>query len=176
MSTTTPLRIGLAVLALWQAGPALWAVVSPAGFFSTFPTPGHSWVRLLPPYNEHLTRDFGLALTQFVPAAAVCVRWPEPVFVRAVLIGSLLFSVPHLIYHEMHVVRVDDLAWQRLSLWFPVVLACWLLYLTTSLRRAGAALAADRVRPDGPRAAARTRHRRAAARRGSRPPGSRRPA
>jgi hypothetical protein len=135
MGTTTRLRLGLALLLLWQTGPALWAAVSPAGFFTTFPTPAHAWVRLFPPYNEHLVRDFGLALLQFAPVAAVCVRWPEPVFVRAVLIGSLLFSVPHLIYHELHVVRVDDLVWQRLSLWFPIVLAAWLLSRTRSSRR-----------------------------------------
>ncbi|MFJ6677169.1 hypothetical protein ACIQMJ_39220 [Actinosynnema sp. NPDC091369] len=135
MSTTTRLRLGLALLVLWQTGPALWAAVSPAGFFSTFPTPSHAWVRLLPPYNEHLVRDFGLALLQFTPVAAVCVGRPEPVFVRAVLIGSLLFSVPHLIYHELHVVRVDDLVWQRLSLGFPVALAAYLLYLTKPPRR-----------------------------------------
>ncbi|ONI91681.1 hypothetical protein ALI22I_07315 [Saccharothrix sp. ALI-22-I] len=134
MSTTTRLRTGIVLLALWQAGPALWAVVSPDGFFGAFPTPDHAWVRLFPPYNEHLVRDFGLALAQFVPVAAVCVKWPEPVFVRAVLIGSLLFSVPHMVYHEMHVVRADDLVWQRLSLWFPIVLAGWLLYLTRSSR------------------------------------------
>ncbi|MEV8435870.1 hypothetical protein AB0425_00720 [Actinosynnema sp. NPDC051121] len=130
MTRTTRLRAGIALLTLWQAGPALWAVVSPAGFFSTFPTPDHAWVRLFPPYNEHLVRDFGLALAQFVPVAVVCVKRPEPVLARAVLIGSLLFSVPHLVYHELHVMRVDDLLWQRLSLWFPIVLAAWLLVLT----------------------------------------------
>lgn len=144
MSRTTLLRAGLALLTLWQAGPALWAVVAPAGFYSTFPTPDHAWVRLFPPYNEHLVRDFGLALAQLVPVAVVCVKRPEPVFVRAVLIGSLLFAVPHLIYHELHVVRVDDLLWQRLSLWFPVVLAGWLLVLTRRSRERGDAHLGDR--------------------------------
>ncbi|MCE6997273.1 hypothetical protein LZG04_21060 [Saccharothrix sp. S26] len=137
MSGTTRLRVGIALLGLWQGGPAVWAALWPAGFFSTFPTADHAWVRLVPPYNEHLVRDFGLALAQFLPVAVVCVKWPEPVFARAVLVGSLLFSVPHLIYHELHVVRVDDVVWQRLSLWFPIVPAAWLPYLTRSAREPG---------------------------------------
>lgn len=130
VSTTTLLRTGIALLALLQAGPALWAVVSPEGFFSSYPTPDHAWVSMFPPYNEHLVRDLGLASVQIVPVAAVCVRWPEPRLVRAVLIATLVFNAPHLLFHETHVVRTDDLIWQRLVLWFPVLLAVWLLPLT----------------------------------------------
>src|SRR5215471_14889090 len=30
----------------------------PDSFYDSFPTPGHAWVALLPPHNEHLLRDF----------------------------------------------------------------------------------------------------------------------
>ncbi|CAL9428172.1 hypothetical protein SUDANB95_01981 [Actinosynnema sp. ALI-1.44] len=130
MRTTTLLRTGVIVLALWQAGPALWAVVSPEGFYSAFPTPDHAWVSSHPPYNEHLVRDLGLAALQLVPVAAVCVKWPEPVFVRAVLVASLVFSLPHMVYHETHAAHTDDLLWQRVALWLPILLAVSLLPLT----------------------------------------------
>ncbi|GAA0248128.1 hypothetical protein GCM10010492_54880 [Saccharothrix mutabilis subsp. mutabilis] len=130
MRTATLLRTGIIVLALWQAGPALWAVVSPEGFYWAFPTPDHAWVSAHPPYNEHLVRDLGLAALQLVPVAAVCVKWPQPVFVRAVLIASLVFSLPHMVYHETHVAHTHDLLWQRAALWFPILLAISLLPLT----------------------------------------------
>ncbi|MBW4718092.1 hypothetical protein [Saccharothrix obliqua] len=127
---TAWLRAGFVLLVAWQAGAGLWAAVFPEGFFGSFPVPSHAWVSMFPPYNEHLVRDFGLALLQCVPVTVVCIRYPERRFVRAVLIGLLLFSVSHALFHEAHVVRTDDLLLQRVFLLFPVVLAVVLLYLS----------------------------------------------
>jgi hypothetical protein len=56
----TWLRAGLLVLAAPQLVVGAWALADPAGFFDGFPAAGHAWVRLLPPYNEHLTRPEAL--------------------------------------------------------------------------------------------------------------------
>lgn len=129
------LRAGCALLILVQVGAGSWAALFPDAFFSGYPAPGVGWVALFPPYNEHLVRDYGLALLQLAPLALVCLKLPEPAFVAALLIGVLVFHVPHGVYHELHVVRTDDLAWQRLTLWAPVVLAAGLLYPTWRLAR-----------------------------------------
>ena len=57
-----------------QGVVGVWALLAPASFYRSFPISGHPWVSLLPPYNEHLTRDVGelsLALTVVLTAAAV---------------------------------------------------------------------------------------------------------
>ncbi|WP_447007178.1 hypothetical protein ACRAKI_12210 [Saccharothrix isguenensis] len=127
------LRAGCVLLIAWQVVVGLWAVLSPEGFFFGYPTREIGWVAMFPPYNEHLTRDYGLALLQLAPLTLVCLKLPEPVFVGALLTGSLLFHVPHLVFHELHVVRTDDLALQRLFLWMPIVLAAVLLYVARKL-------------------------------------------
>ena len=75
--TTSVVRAGLGILALLQGIVGVWASLAPTSFYRTFPLPGHPWVSLLPPYNEHLTRDVGelsLALTVVLAAAAVTGR------------------------------------------------------------------------------------------------------
>jgi len=53
------IRVCLAFLALTTLITGAWALFAPLSFFTTFPAPGHPWVALLPPYNEHLVRDVG---------------------------------------------------------------------------------------------------------------------
>ncbi|ROP42479.1 hypothetical protein [Saccharothrix texasensis] len=130
MDTRVVLRVGCALLVLVQVAVGLWAALAPEGFFSGYPTPEVGWVALYPPYNEHLVRDYGMALLQLAPLALVCLKRPEPVFVAALLAGVLLFHLPHAVFHELHVVRTDDLVWQRLALWSPVVIAAALLWPT----------------------------------------------
>ena len=38
---------------------ALWILLAPRGFYDTFPTGPAEWVSPLPPFNEHLLRDYG---------------------------------------------------------------------------------------------------------------------
>ncbi|WP_158852472.1 hypothetical protein [Saccharothrix deserti] len=143
MGTKAVLRTGCALLILWQVAIGLWAVLFPEGFYLGYPTREVGWVAMFPPYNEHLVRDYGLALLQLAPLALVCLKRPEPVFVTAMLIGSLLFNAPHAVYHELHIVRTDDLALQRLSLCTPIVLAVGLLYLTHKLKASLRSAAAE---------------------------------
>src|SRR5919198_1414800 len=55
------IRVGLVLLALPSAVIAAWSLISPRGFYDNFPGAGRHWVSALPPYNEHLLRDFGAA-------------------------------------------------------------------------------------------------------------------
>jgi hypothetical protein len=71
-------------------------------FYRTFPLPGHGWVSLLPPYNEHLTRDVGelsLALTVVLVAAAITGHWLLGV---VAIIATAVYAVPHAVYHFLH--------------------------------------------------------------------------
>jgi len=40
---------------------AAWILLAPKGFYDNFPGGSSHWVSALPPYNEHLERDFGAA-------------------------------------------------------------------------------------------------------------------
>jgi hypothetical protein len=68
------LRAGLVFLVVTQVLVGGWQLVAPHSFYADGPVPGHHWVDLLPPYNEHLMRDVGalnLALGVVLAVAAV---------------------------------------------------------------------------------------------------------
>jgi uncharacterized membrane protein YphA (DoxX/SURF4 family) len=99
---STLLRVGLAVLAANQAIVGLWALAAPRAFYEGFPAPGHPWVALLPPYNEHLVRDVGalnLALATVLVGAAVTL---DLTTVRVALLALAVFAVPHTVFHAGH--------------------------------------------------------------------------
>src|SRR3954469_23480683 len=89
------MRFGLWYLAVTSAYVAIWILIAPKGFYNTFPTgPGH-WVNRLPPYNEHLERDFGAAgLGLSVLAGLAAVWWQERRLVLATGIAFLASSLP----------------------------------------------------------------------------------
>jgi hypothetical protein len=98
----TALRVGLVILAAMQLLVGAWALLAPRAFYDGFPLPGHAWVALLPPYNEHLVRDVGalnLALTVVLGAAA----WTlDRTMVRVALVALMIFAVPHAVFHAGH--------------------------------------------------------------------------
>ncbi|HEU4396979.1 MAG TPA: hypothetical protein VFU54_03955 [Actinomycetota bacterium] len=79
-----------------------WALGAPRSFYDRFPGAGHTWVALLPPYNEHLVRDVGslsLSLAVLTAATALMLEW------RLVIVASLatlVWSTPHLAFHLGH--------------------------------------------------------------------------
>jgi heme/copper-type cytochrome/quinol oxidase subunit 4 len=101
-TTSVAARVGLGILAVFQAIIGVWALFAPTSFYSSFPLPGHPWVSLLPPYNEHLVGDVGelsLALTVVLAAAAVIgQRLLSAVAVAAIAV----YAVPHAIFHFLH--------------------------------------------------------------------------
>ena len=93
------IRAGLVLLAIPSVVIAGWSLSSPRGFYDNFPGVGRHWVSALPPYNEHLLRDFGatnltIALV-LLGAALFCERRLVQVAVVAFFLGAL----PHFIYH-----------------------------------------------------------------------------
>ncbi len=100
------LRVNVIVVGLANVGVGLWALISPHGWYRTFPGLGHHWISALGPYDEHLARDAGSGLL----AVGVLLVWaavaPNAGLLRPALVASLLFSVPHLAYH---VASADDL-------------------------------------------------------------------
>ena len=93
------IRTGLILLAIPAAIIAVWGLLSPHGFYRDFPGLGRHWVSALPPYNEHLMRDFAAAnLTialVLLGAAVFCERRLVQVATVAYLIGT----IPHFVYH-----------------------------------------------------------------------------
>jgi hypothetical protein len=132
-------RFGLWYLAITSAYVAVWILIAPKGFYDTFPTgPGH-WVNALPPYNEHLERDFGAAsLGLAVLAALAAVWWRERRLVQATAIAFLASSVPHLAYHlttTAHYSTSDNVQ-SLVGLALPVVISVGVLAASRAPRAA----------------------------------------
>jgi hypothetical protein len=132
-------RFGLWYLAITSAYVAVWILIAPKGFYDTFPTgPGH-WVNALPPYNEHLERDFGAAsLGLAVLAALAAVWWRERRLVQATAIAFLASSVPHLAYHlttTAHYSTSDNVQ-SLVGLGLPVVISVGVLAASRAPRAA----------------------------------------
>jgi hypothetical protein len=96
------LRAGLALLAASAVLTGVWAAVVPTAFYSSFPGGGHTWVALLPPYNEHLVRDVGdlyLGFSVLLVWAAISLR---PHLVCAALVSWEASALPHALFHLAH--------------------------------------------------------------------------
>ncbi len=95
-------QVLVGVLGLSAVLVGAWAAAAPPSFFSSFPLPGHHWVAPFGPYNEHLTRDVGsLYLSLFVMSVWAAIRPRNETFTM-VGVAWLVFSIPHLIFHGMH--------------------------------------------------------------------------
>jgi len=90
------------VLAVSAAYVGVWAAAFPLSFYQSFPLSGRSWVSVLGPYNEHLTRDVGgLYLALFVVTAWSVVR-PSPEIFRVAGWSWLVFNLEHFAFHLLH--------------------------------------------------------------------------
>jgi hypothetical protein len=121
-------RVCLVALAATQAIVGVWALLAPSGFYRGFPSAGHAWVALLPPFNEHLVRDVGalsLALTMILVGAAI---WPQ----RLAVIALAVYAVPHTIFHALHLEGFSpvDAAAQTAGFGVQLVLIIVLLILS----------------------------------------------
>ncbi|MFL6124671.1 hypothetical protein [Actinophytocola sp.] len=134
MTGRTWLRAGLLAVALVQGVPAVWAACWPRSFYTGFPTADRAWLTLFPPFNEHLVRDFGLMTLQLAALAVYSAVSLEFRLVRATLLAALLFYVPHLVYHQLHLVPGSDTGMQLVSQVVPVVLLVVLLAVNRRTR------------------------------------------
>jgi nucleoside-diphosphate-sugar epimerase len=125
----------LAFLGISALGLGLYATFTPRAFYDDFPN-GRGWVAADGPYNEHLVRDFGglnLALALVVLAAAVL---GGKALVRIAAGASILFGLPHLVYHLRHLQHYEgfDLAANVVTLSGSVVLGVVVLVLSLRTR------------------------------------------
>ena len=131
--TNPVLRAGVWFLTVVEILVGLVATLAPQAFYDHVP-----WVNLMPPFSEHLMRDYGamnLALALiFVVAATTMQRR----LVRLALVAYLLFAIPHLIFHVMHLENFTMAAAvaQTTLLTLAVLLPIALLILTTHRRNA----------------------------------------
>lgn len=96
------LRVGLAFLALTQWAIGAWQLLLPRSFYDNGPTPGSAWVALVPPYSEHLMRDVGALNLGLAVVLTVAAATLNPLMTRTALVAYLVFSIPHLIFHALH--------------------------------------------------------------------------
>lgn len=95
----TPVRALLVYEAVTIGVVSLWILIAPRGFYDDFPVGASAWVSALPPFNEHLIRDFGSAGLGLAVLAGLAALWMDRRLVWAAAIAVLAGSLPHTIYH-----------------------------------------------------------------------------
>jgi hypothetical protein len=93
------IRTGLVLLAIPSIVIAAWSLISPRGFYDNFPGAGRHWVSALPPYNEHLLRDFGATNLTIALVLLGAALYCERRLVQVAVVAFFLGTVPHFIYH-----------------------------------------------------------------------------
>ncbi len=94
--------VSLVVAAAGTAIVGIWAVITPLGFYRSFPGAGHHWVDVDGPYNRHLVSDVGLLSLALTLTLLVALWKREKVPVRTASVAALVFAAPHLAYHASH--------------------------------------------------------------------------
>jgi hypothetical protein len=127
------IRGGLIYLAVALGLVAIYILIAPKSFYENFPTGPSAWVSALPPYNEHLERDFGAAGLGLAALAALAAWWMDRRLVQAAAIVLFLGSLPHAIYHSTttEAYSTGDNIASLGGLWLQVLLPLALLWLAT---------------------------------------------
>jgi hypothetical protein len=136
------IRFALGYLAVTIGFVSIWILLAPKGFYDTFPGGGTHWVSALPPYNEHLERDFGATGLGLAVLAALAAYWMERRVVQVAAISLLVADLPHFIYHLTttgHYSTGDNIA-SLTGLALDVLVPVAILYLVSD--------AAQRPAPD----------------------------
>ncbi|HSD24029.1 MAG TPA: hypothetical protein VLB79_06840 [Solirubrobacterales bacterium] len=145
------IRIALLYLAITAGVLAIWILVAPRSFYDNFPAGSVHWVDALPPYNEHLERDFGAASLGLALLAGLAAYWMDRRVIQAAAATWIAAGLPHLIYHLTTTERystADNIA-SMIGLTLEVALPLGILYLVSDgAQRAPAPPAkAEGVRP-----------------------------
>jgi hypothetical protein len=137
------IRFALIYLAVAIGLVAAWILIAPKHFYDEFPG-WATWVSALPPYNEHLIRDFGSAGLGLAAFAALAAIWMERRVVQAAAIALFVGSLPHAIYHSTttEAYSTADNILSLAALYLEVVLPLLILYLASGERQS-----AQRARP-----------------------------
>jgi hypothetical protein len=130
------IRFGLIYMAISLALVAAWILIAPKHFYDEFPGPSQ-WVSALPPYNEHLIRDFGSVGLGLATLAGLAAVWMQRRLVQATAIALVVGSLPHAIYHSTttEVYSTADNLLSLGALYAQELLPLLILYLATGRRQ-----------------------------------------
>ncbi len=130
------IRFGLIYLAIAIGLVAAWILIAPRHFYDEFPGPSQ-WVSALPPYNEHLVRDFGSAGLGLAVLAALAAARMERRLVQVAAIALFIGSLPHAIYHSTttEAYSTADNVLSLGGLYLQVLLPALILYLASGRRQ-----------------------------------------
>jgi hypothetical protein len=133
------IRFALVFLAIAIGLVAAWILIAPKHFYDEFPGPS-AWVSALPPYNEHLLRDYGAAGLGLAGLAVLAAIWLERRLVQAAAVALFLGTLPHAIYHSTttEAYSTADNVFSLGGIYLEVLLPLLILYLASG-RRQGAA-------------------------------------
>lgn len=94
-------RLGLLVLAGEAVVIGVHALFFPKYFYNQFLL-GRGWVQMLPPYNEHITRDLGALYLGFFVILGYAILKLSKDLVNGAILGFVAATVPHMIFHIIH--------------------------------------------------------------------------
>ncbi len=143
------IRFALIYLTVTIGVVSVWILLAPKGFYNDFPGGPAHWVSALPPYNEHLERDFGAAGLGLALLAGLAAFWMERRLVQAAAICLFAAGAPHLAYHATttgHYSTGDNAA-SLAALALDVLLPLAVLYLASDHAQGLAPRGAGRVGP-----------------------------
>jgi tellurite resistance protein TehA-like permease len=147
------IRFGLIYLVVTVGLVAAWILIAPRNFYDEFPGGSAHWVSALPPYNEHLIRDFGAAGLGLAVLAVLAAIWMERRVVQAAAIALFAGSLPHAIYHATTTesYSTSDNVFSLGGLALQTLLPLAILYLASD--RAQRTAASATVKPTTPKEA-----------------------
>lgn len=93
------IRFALGYVAIALGLVAVYILIAPRAFYDDFPAGSSAWVSALPPFNEHLIRDFGAAGLGLAVLAGLAAWWLDRRLVQAAAVALFLGTAPHTIYH-----------------------------------------------------------------------------
>src|SRR5436190_6639729 len=138
------IHFALIYLTVTIGAVAVWILIAPRGFYDQFPGGGTHWVSALPPYNEHLERDFGAAGLGLAVLAGIAAFWMDRRVIQAAAISLAVAGLPHFIYHLTttgHYSTGDNIG-SLTGLALDVLLPLAMLYLVSDSAQGGAPNAA----------------------------------
>lgn len=138
MERETLIRLLLGFLFFSALFTGLPAAVAPHAFYDDFPFVAH-WVDLLPPYNEHLTRDVGELYLGFAVVFGWAAWTLQPTLVRAVCSAWLVSATLHLVFHVANLENFGtaDAVAELVSLTLVLVPAALVLLVSRTPARSG---------------------------------------
>ena len=134
---STLIRVALAYLAVSIGVVAVSILVAPRGFYDDFPTGPAAWVSALPPYNEHLLRDYGAAGLGPTVLAVLAFAWMDRRLVQAAALAIFAGTLPHAIYHSTttEALSTADNIGTLVALYLQALVPLAVLYLASGSRQ-----------------------------------------